>query len=183
MKLKSIVLLSLFLSITSLLNAQKYLTQSGTITFFSETPMENIDAVNNQVSSVLNAENGELAFSLLMKAFVFEKALMQEHFNEKYVESPKFPKSTFKGTISSFDLSKLSDSSTEFPVKGKLTIHGVTKEVSAVMKISKSGEKINANSKFTINLDDFDIKIPAAVKDNISKTIDIKVKLDYEKVG
>ncbi|MEX2380173.1 MAG: YceI family protein, partial [Vicingaceae bacterium] len=118
---KSVLFLGLVgLSLASM--AQKYMTQSATIKFYSETPVENIEAVNNQVSTVLNAENGELAFSLLIKAFVFEKALMQEHFNEKYMESDEFPKSTFKGKIKDFSLDKLSEEAfTEFKVTGVLT--------------------------------------------------------------
>ncbi|UZO81547.1 YceI family protein [Aquimarina sp. ERC-38] len=182
MKITKILLL--FLLIGSSTFGQKYLTQTGTIQFFSETPLENIEAVNTQVSSVLNAENGEMAFSLLLKAFLFEKALMQEHFNEKYVESDKFPKSQFKGKIENFDISKLTTEPKEFTVKGRLTIHGKTNDIVIKKKLSttENGEILGA-STFTINLEDYDVKIPAAVRKNISESIKITVKVTYEKFG
>lgn len=165
-------------------SAQKYLTQSARIRFFSETPVENIEAINNQVSSVLNLENGEMAFSLLMKAFLFEKALMQEHFNEKYVESDTYPKASFKGAIENFKSTDISESPKEFKVKGKLTIHGVTRDITTTKKIWKTPEgKISGTSTFVINLKDFNIKIPSTVKDNISETIEITVTSEYEKMG
>lgn len=163
--------------------AQKYMTQSGTIKFFSETPVENIEAVNNQVSTVLNAENGELVFSLLIKAFVFEKALMQEHFNEKYMESDQFPKSTFKGKLLDFSLDQLSSEFTDFKVKGELTIHGVTKEIEIVAQLKLDGDQIVAKSNFTVEVADYEIKIPSAVRENIAKTIEITVNADYEPYG
>ncbi|MAC94991.1 MAG: hypothetical protein CMC96_05785 [Flavobacteriales bacterium] len=163
--------------------AQKYMTQSGTIKFFSETPVENIEAVNNQVSTVLNAENGELVFSLLIKAFVFEKALMQEHFNEKYMESDQFPKSTFKGKLLDFSLDQLSSEFTDFKVKGELTIHGVTKEIEIVAQLKLEGDQIVAKSNFTVEVADYEIKIPSAVRENIAKTIEITVNADYEPYG
>jgi len=163
--------------------AQKYMTQSGTIKFFSETPVENIEAVNNQVSTVLNAENGELVFSLLIKAFVFEKALMQEHFNEKYMDSDQFPKSTFKGKLLDFSLDQLSSEFTDFKVKGELTIHGVTKEIEIDAQLKLDGDQIIAKSNFTVEVADYEIKIPSAVRENIAKTIEITVNADYEPYG
>lgn len=165
------------------LTAQKFMTQSGTIKFFSKTPMENIDAVNNQVSSVFNLENGEVVFSVLMKGFVFEKALMQEHFNEKYVESDKFPKSNFKGSVKNFASVKLTDKPTEVMIAGKMTIHGVTKDIETKGTLTKVNDKsIKAASVFSVLLADYDIKVPAAVKENISESIEITVNLMYEKL-
>jgi len=165
------------------LSAQKFMTQSGTIKFFSKTPMENIEAVNNQVSSILNLENGEIVFQVQMKGFVFEKALMQEHFNEKYVESDKFPKSNFKGSIKNFGSVKLSDKPTEVVISGKLTIHGVTKDIETRGNLTMVNDKsISANSRFTVLLADYDIKVPSAVRDNISESIEITVNLNYEKL-
>ena len=179
--MKRITLLIALFSFAITANSQKMMTRTGKITFFSEAALENIEAINNQVSSVINTENGDVAFSLLMKAFSFEKALMQEHFNEKYVESDKFPKSTFKGTIQNFATLKLSDKPTEVTVKGTLTIHGVSKEVSYKGTLTKlSDGKLKAVSDFMINLDDYGIEIPSAVKDNISNSIKISVNMLYE---
>lgn len=163
--------------------AQKYLTQTGVIRFFSETPMENIEALNNQVSGVINTETGDMAFTLLMKAFSFEKALMQEHFNEKYVESDKFPKASFKGQIVNFSSLQLGVKPVEVTIKGKLTIHGVTQDIEVKGSLAKpSDNKMVGTSTFSVKLADYDIEVPSAVVDNISETIEIKVKMDYEKM-
>lgn len=162
--------------------AQKYMTQSGSIRFFSETPIENIEAVNNQVATVLDAESGELAFSLLIKAFVFEKALMQEHFNEKYLESDKYPKSTFKGNLEDFELEELTSDYTEYKVKGQLTIHDVTKDIEITAQLKRLDEIIIAKSNFTVDVADFGIKIPSTVSENIAKTIEIIVDAEYEPI-
>jgi hypothetical protein len=180
--MKKLSLLLLLLSFTAVGFAQKYMTQSGKIRFYSKAKLENIEAVNNQVSSVFNMENGEMAFTLLMKAFLFEKALMQEHFNEKYVESDKFPKAQFKGAVVDFEKLKLDKTPQKVTVKGQLTLHGVTKEVVAEGTLQKNGNNIVAKAVFTILLEDYQIKIPAAVADNISKTIEIHVDMDYAKM-
>lgn len=177
-------LLTLTLVISSLsLFSQKYLTQSGVISFYSEAPLENIESTNNQVSSVINIENGQMVFSLLMKAFVFEKALMQTHFNEKYVESETFPKASFKGKIKDFNNLEISTKPQTVTVEGTLTIHGESREVAESGEIffNASGELV-ANSTFNIKLDDYKIKIPASVKENISNTVELKISMQYEKM-
>ncbi len=179
--MKKILLITLLLSQGLWAFSQKYMTQNGTISFFSEAPIENIESSNNQVSSVANLDDGQMVFSLLMKAFVFEKSLMQAHFNEKYVESEEYPKAVFKGQIQNFDKSKISTTPIEVTAKGFLTIHGETNEVTTTGQIyfDKAGQLI-VKSKFNIKLDDYKIKIPSAVKDNLSNTISINMQ--YEKL-
>ncbi len=161
--------------------SQKFLTQSGVIQFYSEAPLENIEAINNQVMSVIDMESGDMAFSLLMTAFVFEKALMQEHFNEKYVESDKFPKASFKGKITEFDAAALSANPQEVAVSGILTIHGESKEINTTGTLTRQSEtKLFGEATFDILLADFKIKIPSAVKDNINEKIEVRVKMNYE---
>lgn len=180
--MKKLLTISFLFFLTTVGYSQKFMTQNGKIKFFSKAKLENIQAVNNQVSSVVNMDNGDVAFSMLMKSFVFEKALMQEHFNEKYVESDKFPKATFKGNIKAFEKFKLSAKEQQVEIVGKLTIHGVTQNVTikGVMHQNEKGQII-AHSVFTINLDDYNVAIPSAVSDNISKTIEITVDMRYEK--
>ncbi len=180
--MKFITILFFIAGFSVVANGQKYMTQSGTIKFFSETSLENIEAINNQVSSIINFENGEMAFSLLMKAFTFEKALMQEHFNEKYVESSKYPKSTFKGSIQDFGTLALSSSPQEVLVKGTLSIHGVSKEVETRATLSQKGDGIIGQCKFKIMPVDYNIEVPSAVRDNIAKEIEITVDLAYDKI-
>ena len=161
--------------------AQKLYTKNGLVSFFSSTKMEDIKADNNQVLCVLNTQSGDLQFSLLNKSFHFAKALMEEHFNENYIESNKYPKSTFKGTVS--DISKVnfsSDGNYPVTVNGDLTIHGVTKNVTASGNIIIKGSKITISSKFMAKLADYGISIPGAVKSNISESVEIAVNCNLD---
>ncbi|WP_430933608.1 YceI family protein [Saccharicrinis sp. 156] len=182
MKNITVLVLICMCSIT-LTHAQKYLTRTGSISFFSATPLENIEAYNNQVSGVIDLENGGMAFTLLMKAFTFEKALMQEHFNEKYVESHLYPKASFKGNIKDFDSFKLGSKPADIIVSGKLSIHGVTKDVSipATLMKDKNGN-IEGKAAFIIDIQEYEIKVPSAVRKNIADNIEIKVNMVYEEM-
>jgi len=158
-------------------NAQKLYTKNGFISFFSSTKMEDIKADNNQVLCVLNTQNGELQFSLLNKGFHFAKALMEEHFNENYIESNKYPKSTFKGTVA--DIAKVNfskDGTYPVSVTGDLIIHGVSKAVTAPGSIVVKDGKATAEAKFTIKLADYSISIPNMVKNNIAESVAVTVK-------
>lgn len=162
--------------------AQLYFTKNGYISFFSSTVMEDIKADNNQVISIVNTATGEIQFSLLNNAFHFKKALMEEHFNEDYIESAKYPKSTFKGTISNLkdmDLSK--DGVYNITVSGNLSIHGITKAVSVPGKLTVKAGSISATSVFKIKPKDYSMKIPAGVKNNIAESVELTVNCSYEK--
>ena len=159
---------------------ETYFTKTGHIDFYSSTPMEDIKADNDQVASFLNIQKGEIVASVLMKSFQFEKALMEEHFNENYVESDKFPKAKFSGTLenmSAIDFTK--DGKYAAMIEGELTLHGKTKPVQTRGELHIKGGIIVATSSFTINPEDFDIKIPGAVKDKIAKEIQVNVKFEY----
>ena len=180
--MKKVILSLVFLSIgmTSLF-AQKYFTREGNISFSSTAALENIEATNNTATAVMDIESGRMEFAVLIKAFHFEKALMQEHFNENYMESSKFPKATFKGNIvdmSAVDFTK--DGSYDVSVKGDLTIHGVTKEVTVPGQITVANGAISAKSTFEVLVADYGIEIPAVVRDNIAKIIQIAVAINYE---
>lgn len=164
--------------------AQKYITKTGKIRFFSDAPLEKVEAVNNQVNAVLDVASGDMVFKVLIKSFVFEKALMQEHFNENYMESDKFPTSTFTGkvtNISGMDFSKDAKYSAE--VEGTLTIHGVSRPVKTQGTLESKSGKIEGKSVFTVNVKDYDIKIPSAVVKNIAETIEITVDVVLEKLN
>jgi len=164
---------------TSLISAQeRYLTKNGSITFFSSTPIEDIKADNNQVLSIIDASSGKMAISILMKSFMFKKALMQEHFNENYVESDKYPKATFKGSILDFDT--ILSIKNKAKVTGTLTIHGVSKEVTIEANFVKSKEAIDVDGEFILNLADFNIKIPAVVSKNIQENIKVSFNLNHK---
>jgi len=161
-------------------NAQKVYTKNGSISFFSKAPLENISADNNQVMSVLNQQTGELQFSVIIKSFKFKKALMEEHFNENYMESEKYPKASFKGTVA--DISKVNfakDGNYNVTVAGDLTMHGVTNKVTAPGTITVKNGIPSAAGKFIVKLADYKVTIPKLVKDNISETVEISVNCDY----
>lgn len=156
---------------------EKYLTKSGKITFFSKATMENIEAENNQVLSIIDSKTGEMAIAILMKSFLFEKALMQEHFNENYVESDKYPKATFKGTIENFENAYKIDTTSKVNVTGTLTIHGKSKKVTIPATFLKTEKGIEMVGEFYITLSDFDVKIPSVVAKNIAEKI--KISFDF----
>jgi len=162
--------------------AQLYFTKNGYVSFFSSTVMEDIKADNNQVISIMNTATGDMQFSLLNNAFHFKKALMEEHFNEDYIESAKYPKSTFKGIISNLENMNFGkDGVYNVTVSGSLSIHGVTKAVSVPGKLTVKAGNISATSSFKIKPKDYNIKIPAGVKNNIAETVELTVNCNYEK--
>jgi hypothetical protein len=162
---------------------QKYMTKNGFIGFYSHTPMEDIKADNNQVASVLDISTGDLVFQVLVKSFHFERALMEEHFNENYMESDKIPKSSFKGKItnlSSVDFKK--NGTYEVTVEGDLTIHDATNKITTKGTLEVVSGGINANSKFNIVPEDYKIRIPGVVRDKIEKNLQVTVAMKYAPV-
>lgn len=161
--------------------AQKFYTKNGSISFFSAATLENIKADNNQVMSVINTQTGELQFSVLINGFRFKKQEMEDHFNEDYMESTKYPKATFKGKIvnlSSIDFSK--DGTYKAVVSGDLMMHGITKQnFSTEGIITIKGGKIAASAKFIVLLKDYNIKIPKILASNIAEKIEITVSCNY----
>jgi hypothetical protein len=159
---------------------EKWQTRKAYVRFFSTTPIEDIEATNNQVSSVLDPLKGEFAFQVPIKAFVFEKALMQEHFNENYLESGKFPNATFTGKIVDFDPSKLTGSGeVKLVLRGKLNIHGQEREMDIPVVLKPKAGKGILEANFKIKPEDFGIEIPSAVRNKIAKDIEVSVKADY----
>lgn len=157
--------------------AQKYQAEKTYILFYSDAPMEDISATNTKASSVLNVQNNDIVFSVNIRDFQFEKKLMQEHFNEKYLESEKFPKATFSGKLLDFDVSQQTIQNVK--AKGKLTIHGVTKEVE-ITGTAQVGEKIKLKSKFMVVLAEYKIKIPQLVWKNIAEQVEVTVEFTYK---
>lgn len=161
--------------------SQIYMTRNGQISFFSKTPMENIEATNNEVTSMMDLSKGEVVFAVLIKSFHFEKALMEEHFNENYMESTKFPKATFQGKITNLSAINFSkDGKYDAVIEGDLTMHGIKhpQKVTATLTVSKG--KITGVTSFIVALADYKIEIPSLVADKISPTIEIRVNCIYE---
>ena len=163
--------------------AQKSYTKSGKISFYSKAPLEKIEAVNKTVTAILDGKTGMVQFAVLMKGFEFEKALMQEHFNENYVESDKYPKASFAGVLQGNEkILYTTDGSYQTIVKGKLTLHGVTKDIETAgsVIVIKGVPQLVAN--FTIELADYKITIPSLVADKISKEVKLMVACSLENV-
>lgn len=154
---------------------EKKITKTGTITIEASVPsFEEVKGKNSAVTCILNTSNGDIAALALMKGFRFKVALMEEHFNENYVESSKFPKATFKGKIEDFDISKISTSAKDFVIKGKLELHGKSKDISSVAKIKKIGSDIEIKTTFSVNVSDFNIEIPSVVSKKVAKKVAIE---------
>lgn len=157
--------------------AQKYQAEQTHILFYSDAPLEDISATNTKASSILNVQNNDIVFSVNIRDFKFEKKLMQEHFNEKYLESEKFPRATFSGKLLNFEASQPAIQTVK--AKGKLTIHGVTKDVE-ITGTAQAGEKIILKSKFMVMLADYKIKIPQLVWKNIAEQVEVTVEFTYK---
>jgi hypothetical protein len=152
----------------------KLITKTGKITFEASVPaFEEIKAKNESVTCVLNPNTGEIASLALVKGFRFKIALMEEHFNENYMESDSYPKATFKGKIDNFDVSKLTAIAKEYTIKGKMEMHGKSKDMIITASIKKAAEGIDIDSNFTINTDDFNIEIPSIVSKKVSKKVTV----------
>lgn len=163
-------------------HAQNYFTKNGHISFYSTTILENISADNNQVISVLNTETGEIRFSLLNNAFSFPKAKMEEDFNESYMESARYPRSEFSGTIARIaDIDFSKDGNWAVYVSGDLKIHGITKKIATPSRIIIKGGNISASATFKVLLRDFHIKIPTIVSQKIAESVEVKVDVQYQK--
>jgi len=162
-------------------SAQRYLTKTGTTEFkASVDAFEPVEAINRSTTVVLDGSNGKIAGLLFIRAFHFEIALMQEHFNENYMDSDKFPKATFKGSIEGFSLERMGKEAKPFPLKGILSIRGKDREINTVAMLCREGSKILFAAELNVKPDSFDIKIPGIVREKIAKTININ--LDYELV-
>jgi hypothetical protein len=178
--MKYLFVLIVFLELSFTANAQKYITKNGYIGFFSHTPIEDIKADNNQVAGVLDTSTGDMVFQLLIRSFHFLKTVMEEHFNENYLESDKYPKATFKGKITNPASINFSQPGVyDATVEGDLTIHNVTKKVTAKGKIEVIEGGINASSKFEIAPEDYNITIPGVVRNNIAKIVEVTVEMKY----
>jgi hypothetical protein len=167
---------------SGMLNAQgKYFTRNGHIDFFSSTSVEDIKANNNKVTCVLDAETGDVEFAVLMMAFEFKKALMEEHFNENYVESEKYPKSNFKGQIINIEEIDFSvDGVFRAEVEGELSIHGETHEVIALGTLEIINGEVKIYSEFHVFPEDYNIEIPGVVRDKIAEELLITVDVLLE---
>jgi hypothetical protein len=168
----------------SALAQTRYMDRAGKASFFSEAPLENIEAHSDQALYILDTSTGEVAASMLMKSFRFKKALMQEHFNEKYVESDKYPKATFEGKITNFSEINLTQNGTYTAnVTGEITIHGETRPLETQVELVVRDNTIAASSTFPLRVKDFKITIPSLVARNIAEVIEVHLGFNLAAMG
>ncbi len=172
--------LSAILLCTSLGLAQKFKASDGTASFYSDAPMEDIEAVSESVNSIIDLEKKELAFLIPINSFQFDKKLMQEHFNENYMESEKYPNASFKGSLIGYNSGTRATQNVK--AKGEMTIHGVKRNISVDGTLETKGEKLILKSKFQISVADYDVEIPQVVFYNIAETVDVTLELTYEQL-
>ena len=162
----------------------KFIAKNAYISFYSSTPLENILGESNEAVTILDSSNGEIVFQALMTTFHFKRALMEEHFNENYVESDKFPDAKFVGKVANIkDINLTKDGVYDANVEGKLTMHGVTKEVSEKGTLEVKQGKVIGKAKFNLLVADYKITIPGNVGNNISKTIEVTVDISLDKAN
>jgi hypothetical protein len=183
---RSFFLLSFCLLFSALAGAQaqsKYMTKTGRVSFFSATPIEDIEAKSQQTAAILDFGTGQLAFSVPIKSFVFRRTLMQEHFNENYMESDKFPKATFTGHFVGFDAATLATAGPHnVPVEGDLTLHGVTHHITVPASVELKTGQLLAFATFPVASADYNIEIPLLVRNNIAKVVTVRVALSCDPV-
>lgn len=182
--LRHLLNIALFLLPLLLAAQDKLASRNGEITFFSSTPMEDITAVNRKATSVFVPATGDIQFAALIKAFEFEKALMQEHFNENYMESNTFPKAIFKGKVVPAKGDDLSGPGVHMAtVDGDLTMHGITQHITVNATLTTAGDgKVKAQCDFEVKPEDYGITVPGVVRAKIAEQVQVKVRLDYTKL-
>ena len=156
-----------------------FISQNAKISFYSKAPMEDIDAHTSSAVTALNFKTGQVYFKVKNTSFEFKQKLMQEHFNENYMESEKYPYSEFKGSFQEkIDLTK--SGKYQIEVKGKLNMHGVTKDYTIPVTIVNTNGSISASTQFKTALKDHKIEVPTIVFSKIAEEIDVKVSADYK---
>ncbi len=158
--------------------SQKYTVEKSSVVFYSHATIEDITAENKKASAIFNAATKEIVFSIPISEFQFAKSLMQEHFNEKYMDTDKYPKSTFKGTVSGFDANGSGVQNAK--AAGKLAIHGVERDVEIPGTIEKSGDKLLFKSKFIVKLEDYNVDRPQLLWQNIAEQVEVTIDFVFK---
>ncbi|HEY3373268.1 MAG TPA: YceI family protein [Prolixibacteraceae bacterium] len=181
--LRKLFLLGLLVASIGVFGQGKFISKNAYISFYSLTPMEDILGESNEAVSILNGETGDIGFQALMTTFHFRRALMEEHFNENYMESTKYPKSKFNGKIEGYTKDMLKGPVTDIKITGQLNVHGVEKTITVPGTLGLEDGKLVGTSKFKVKPEDYGITIPSVVRDKIGKEMDITVKVTYLPYG
>ncbi len=173
--------LGLLICLSSVALGQKQITKEGTISIFSQTPLFTISGTNHKVASILNTSTGDIVVSTLVRSFKFKEALVEEHFNEDYMQSDKYPKATFVGKITNINTVKFDkDGTYPITIKGKLTIHGTTNEINEPGTIVIKNGKISAKSDFSVSIKAYKIRIEKAKKEAIKDDIRLQINFNFK---
>jgi polyisoprenoid-binding protein YceI len=175
--MKKLVILMIALTVSLTVAAQLYKSVSGTIKFYSDELLEDITAINKNATSVFDGETGEILFSVPIKSFQFEKSLMQEHFNEKYMESEKYPKSIFNGKLSGY---RTGQHNAKVTAEGALEIHGVKQKIKVEGCLDFNGDKVQLHSVFFVKLVDYGIRVPQIMFQKIAEVIEVTIDIEYQ---
>ena len=179
--MKKTLIFCFILFVSFLHSQEKLVSKSGKIIFEASVPsFEAVTAVNNEVSCILNLKNNEISSLTFLKSFRFKLPLMEQHFNENYLETDRYPKSYFKGKIENFDAKKLAEIPIPYTIKGKIELHGKSKKISFIAYIKKINNIVTIQSNFELSADDFDIKIPAIVKNKVSNIINVNSEFELK---
>mgnify|MGYP001335518115 CR=1 FL=1 len=176
-----IKIIIVFILLSPIFSNSIYFTRSGFVSFFSSTPIEDIKAKNNQVTCILDMETGKTSFRIPIRGFEFKNALMQEHFNENYLESEKYPNASFNGKIENWGKDILKQTPQNVTIVGEMSIHGVTKAIEEIGTIIFDNNKLRGTATFNIMLEDYDVKIPKILTKNIAESVKINIKLNLKK--
>jgi YceI-like domain len=179
--IRKALLLIILCAISGQVLSQRYFTRDGKIVFKSDAPLEVIESTNKKAMFVWDTESGAIEMAALIKSFRFEKALMEEHFNENYMESEKYPKAKFKGRVTNMSSINLGENGNYVAdIEGDLTMHNVTQSINLKSDIVVENGLVNSIATFEIAVADYDIKIPKIVREKIAKTVQITVDLDLK---
>jgi hypothetical protein len=174
--MKNILVLGILLFQAFVFGQDKLITKTGTITFEASMPaFEEVKAMNEKVSCVINTKTGELASLALVKSFRFKIALMEEHFNENYIDSDQFPKAILRGKLTNFNYAKLTESFTLFEMVGTMEIHGKTNPIKVPIMLKKATNGLDLKADFEINTSEFAIEIPSVVSKKVSNKVKVQV--------
>lgn len=173
--MKNIILIILIFVAYSSFAQKEIKSSKGQVYFEASVPLfEEVNAINETTQCTLNKKNGEITSIVVLKDFSFKLSLMEKHFNEKYLESDRYPKAIFKGKIQGFNWNIIGNSNKEFKMKGKLEIHGKIKEINTIVYLKKVENKLEIISDFNINIQDFNIKIPEMLSMKVAEKVNIK---------
>jgi polyisoprenoid-binding protein YceI len=154
-----------------------YLSKKSAVRFYSDAPLEDIEATSTKLRGVMTMETGKLLFVIPMTSFMFEKQLMQKHFNEQYLESDKYPEASFDGKFKESPIEV--KGSKVIPYEGLMTIHGVSRYITAKAELERDGNIIRGHSTISIRLEDYKIKIPRMVIKNIAEVVEVTISVEF----